>query len=212
MDIYQTITDTIIAAVEVDPDEVKMPWHRIGDSGLPENAFTGNTYRGVNTVALWVSGMRFMSPRWASYKQWFELGAQVKKGERGTHIVFYKTYEHENDDGSIDKLPVIRWSTVFNADQVDGYTIPPLSALPPLERLSAVDDFIEQTGAVVNEKGFQAFYDRIADEITMPIAALFFDEPNRVENYYSVLMHELTHYAGSGIMPTSQALCCNCRP
>ena len=70
-----------------------LPWQRSGMSSIqPRNALTKNAYRGINIVSLWVAAEVYSYPHalWASYKQWQELGAQVRKGERSSLVVFYK--------------------------------------------------------------------------------------------------------------------------
>src|SRR5262249_30436190 len=93
-DLHQTVTDQIIAAIErVSADDFRLPWHRSGMSSIqPKNTPTKNAYPGVNIVSLWVTADRrgYAHATWASYKQWQELGAQVRKGERSSLVVFYK--------------------------------------------------------------------------------------------------------------------------
>lgn len=196
-DYYQHITNSIIASIEKDPGKVTLPWHR-GTFSLPYNVHTGNHYRGINVLNLWLLGERYPLSVWGTYRQWQEMGCQVRKGEKGTLIIYFSTFEREQDDGTMKDVPYIKPSAVFNCDQVDGYERPERLELPPLKRLEAVDAFVSGTGAIVREAGSQAFYDRLADAITMPKGELFFDTETstRTESYYSVLCHELTHWTG----------------
>jgi len=92
-DVFRSITAKIVAAIEAGAGAATMPWHGgILPPTFPMNAATDKAYRGVNVVALWVDAMskRYISGYWASYKQWQTLGAQVRKGERGSIIVFNK--------------------------------------------------------------------------------------------------------------------------
>lgn len=92
-DIYAGITDKIIAAIEQNPGEPVLPWHRSGFKAvIPKNAATGNDYRGVNILSLWVTALErgYESGVFATYKQWSALGAQVRKGEAAAPIVFYR--------------------------------------------------------------------------------------------------------------------------
>ncbi len=94
-DLYQQITDQIVAAIEAGAGSAEMPWHRSGVATTrPTNAFSGQAYRGVNIVSLWAATATryFSSGHWATFKQWRCLGAQVRKGEKGSPIVFYKRY------------------------------------------------------------------------------------------------------------------------
>ena len=205
-DIYADITNKLIAAIEADPGKPSMPWRRsAGPLFMPVNALTGNAYNGINVVSLWVSAeaQTFSTPVWATYKQWQLLGAQVRKGEKSSPVVFYKEYEAEpdpNDSADNGKRRVARASWVFNAAQVDGYaTSDAPEALGPIERLAAVDGFVQATGAVVTHGGERAFYRPSTDHIQMPEEALFCgtDTMTRSEGYYAVLVHELTHWSGA---------------
>ena len=91
MDIHQQITDSIIAALETaNPGDWQCPWNRA--SGLPTNAISKKHYRGINILGLWCAAQAagYGDSRWATYRQWAEAGAQVRKGERSSLIVFYK--------------------------------------------------------------------------------------------------------------------------
>lgn len=101
-DVYRCITENIVAAIEAGPGVFRMPWHWMSASGgRPVNALTGRFYRGVNVVMLWAEArMRgFDSCHWATYRQWRELGGQVRWAERSATIVFYKTIEVEAPQG-----------------------------------------------------------------------------------------------------------------
>ena len=124
-DVYESITDRVIAAIEEGAGQWQMPWHRSGVS-RPQNAHTKKPYRGVNVVALWAAAdaYGYSSGFWATYKQWHELGAQVRRGERASLIVFWKELEREVEDEETGererkKSLFARASWVFNADQVD---------------------------------------------------------------------------------------------
>ena len=202
-DLHQTLTDQIVAAIErVSADDFRLPWHRTGLSSIqPKNALTKNAYRGINIVSLWVAAELHHYPHtlWASYKQWQELGAQVRKGERSSLVVFYKEYEtepdpqDENDDG---KRRVARHSSVFNVTQVDGFVLPEIPATSIVERDAAADAFFAATRADIRHGGERAFYRPSEDFIQMPDERLFrgsqYGSPK--EDYYCVLAHETTHW------------------
>jgi antirestriction protein ArdC len=201
-DIHAEITDKLIAAIETDPGKPCMPWRRSGKPlFMPVNALTDKPYNGINIVSLWVSAeiAGYSAPVWATYKQWREIGCQVRKSEKSSLVVFYKEYETDpnpdeaDDDG---KRRVARASHVFNAGQVDGYAMPDApTPLGPVERLEAVDRFIAATGARIEHGGDRAFYRPSTDHIQMPDEGLFCgtDTMTRDEAYYAVLAHELTH-------------------
>lgn len=205
-DIHAEITNKLIAAIEADPGQPVMPWRRSGKPlFMPENALTRNAYNGINVVSLWVAAecLGYAVPVWATYRQWSELGCQVRKGEKSSLVVFYKEYdsepdpEHTDDDG---KRRVARASHVFNAAQVDGYAIPDApQPLGPIDRLEAVDRFVAATGARIEHGGDRAFYRPSTDHIQMPDEELFGGTATmtRSEGYYATLTHELTHWSGA---------------
>ncbi len=205
--IYETITNKIIAAIETDPGDPIMPWQRGGARPvLPVNAVTGQAYRGVNILSLWVTALErgYASGEWATFKQWQAKGASVRKGEKASPIVFYREIEKggdtaTGDDDAQDRLFVARGYWVFGAEQVDGYAAP--DALPPnpIARLKAADAYFAATRAKVQIGGTQAYYRPSTDTIHMPDEARFFetDTRTRTEAWYSVLGHETGHWAGA---------------
>src|SRR5271154_3022276 len=103
-DIHQHITDQIVAAIERGAGEFRLPWRRAaGNIMRPVNIASKKTYRGVNVLALWATAEEkgYTSGTWGTYRQWAEIGAQVKKGERAAFIVFYKelAYAAPSDSG-----------------------------------------------------------------------------------------------------------------
>src|ERR1700675_4824451 len=116
--------------------------HRHGDGGIaPPATSCGRSmsaakkaYRGVNVLALWATAEEkgFTSGTWGTYRQWGEVGAQVKKGEKAAYIVFYKELEFaqsesdESGDGESTTRLFARATPVFAAEQVDGYQVPAL--------------------------------------------------------------------------------------
>lgn len=205
-DIHAEITGQLIAAIESDPGKPCMPWRRSSAPlFMPVNALTEKPYNGINIVSLWVAAeiSGHSAPVWATYKQWTELGAQVRKGEKSSLVVFYKEYSSEPDPDNTDdnvKRRVARASYVFNASQVDGYALPDApKMLGPVERLEAVDRFVSATPAQIAHGGDRAFYRPSTDHIQMPDEGLFCGTGTmtRSESYYAVLVHELTHWTGA---------------
>jgi antirestriction protein ArdC len=197
LDIYQSVTQSIIDAIESNPGNFTLPWHR-GVVTLPKNAQSKKLYQGVNIVSLWCMGMAkgYSTATWATYKQWQELGCQVRKGERSSTIIYYSTTQKEQDDGTEKTVAFIKASGVFNADQVDGYTPEDIPVFSPIERLEAVETFVKGTGATIHYGGPHACYVQELDLIRMPEDTRFFDTDGKTQNYYSTLMHELVHWTG----------------
>ncbi|MDX1486450.1 MAG: zincin-like metallopeptidase domain-containing protein, partial [Alphaproteobacteria bacterium] len=214
-DVYQRITDQIVSAIEAGSGPFEMPWHRTGVATTrPANAFTSQPYRGVNIPSLWAASSLSMltSGYWATYKQWQLLGAHVRKGEKGSPVVFYKRYhaaQADRRDGitkkrghSEDHETPTRWfartSWVFNADQVEGWSPPRPVVKPSAEILSDAEAFVAKTRAVIRHGGEEACYRPEADVIIMPARETFTGtaHSDATESYYAVLFHELTHWSG----------------
>ena len=214
-DVYQQITDQILAAIDAGGGPVEMPWHRSGVmTNRPVNAFTGQTYQGVNIVSLWAAASlnAFNSGHWATFKQWRCLGAHVRKNEKGSPIVFYKPYVagvsgHEaggNAAGGRSDTPnlPVRWfaraSWAFNAEQVEGWSPPRPAMRSPAEIVSAAEAFVHRTGAVIHHGGDGACYRPALDIIEMPARDAFTGTTtsSATQSYYAVLFHELTHWSG----------------
>lgn len=203
-DIYQTITNAIIAAIESGQtaEKLKLPW--IGFASLPVNASTAKNYRGINIPILWGSQLegKFCSGHWGTYKQWQERGAQVKKGEKGTRVVFWNTINIDPEGGNEkgETRMFAKWSTVFNADQVEGFEIPILEPQSGnAEILEEAENFITATGAKILYGGGRAYYERTNDTIALPDRSLFCDTETSTatQGFYSTAFHELTHWAGA---------------
>jgi antirestriction protein ArdC len=204
-DIYEEITTTIIEAIEAGCRKFEMPWHTL--AGMPCNASTQRRYRGVNILVLWAAATKqnYRTNLWATYQQWSELGAQVRKGSKSTPVVFWKFYGEENEDESGEGNEDVRTRCfarayhVFNADQVEGFVLPHAPELPQAERIDRVERFFQRTRARIVERGVRACYDPQSDEISMPPFALF----KKADYFYSVLAHEMVHNAAPRIMPPS---------
>jgi antirestriction protein ArdC len=203
-DIHRAITESIVAAIEAGTDKSERPWHRPGLQ-MPLNATTANHYQGVNVVALWAQALDrgYGSNLWASYKQWQEIGAQVRKGERGSMIVFYKRLEElplePADDGKSRLSFVARASHVFNAQQVDGFTTPTLERQTAFQLDQQAEAFIGAVGAEVRHGFATACYRHATDTVDMPDRELFTGTTTStpLQSYYGVLLHELTHWSGA---------------
>ncbi len=215
-DLHQTITDTILAMLETaQASGASFPWTRPGVThSRPTNALTGKRYQGINILTLYCLGHTrdYKSGVWATYKQWQELGAQVRKGAKAAPIVFYKTLEIESDEpttdagsgegDAADAKRIVRMAKgyhAFNADQVDGYSLPELPTIDLTTRLEAVDRFVDHCAVPVAYGGARAYYAPSEDRIQMPERVLFqnSDTSTATEGLYGVLLHELGHAAGA---------------
>lgn len=206
--VHAAITEKIVAMIEVGTGTYKAPWHAPGKGGLgfPVNAATHAPYRGVNVLSLWVDALTrgYASSFWASYRQWQSLGAQVRKGEHGCVVVFYKRiegkpFEDEDHDRRGELRFVARASHIFNASQVDGFASDEPEQLQDFQRIAEIEAFVEAVKAVVQHGSPMACYRPKEDIIEMPNREWFLpsDASSPEENYYAVLLHELTHWAGA---------------
>lgn len=205
-DLHDEITQHLIAAIEAGPGRPELPWRKAGGGlHLPVNALTGNAYRGINIVSLWVAAERrdYAQPIWATYKQWAEKGARVRKGEKSSLVVFYREFDAKpdpDDDHDDGKRRMARASHVFNAAQVDGFACPPVpESLGPVERVAAADRLVSGTLADIRHGGDRAYYTPATDHIQMPDEGLFHGTASmtRTEGYYATLIHELVHWTGA---------------
>ena len=158
-DVYQVVTGSIIEALEMGVKPWVCPWKRNGAvSGIPSNFTTGTSYSGMNIMLLWCSAAAqgFTDSRWLTYKQAQKLGAQVRKGEKGTTAIFYKTLEKETEVGEVEKIPMLKSFTVFNAEQIEGLTLEEETAPQPVaefDPLPLVENLFQRTGAKITERG-----------------------------------------------------------
>jgi antirestriction protein ArdC len=205
-DTYQTVTDAILAALATcGPGE--RPWARAGLT-MPVNAVSGHTYRGSNIVMLWIAAQEagYSQSRWATFKQWAEKGARVRKGEKGTPVLWFKMLDRKDDGaGESDeggrKIPCARLAWVFNIDQVEGYedTAPLKLSGSPVEAIVLADALLAASGARIAHGGAQAFYRPSTDEIVLPPREAFTgtSTSTATESYYAVALHELVHWTGN---------------
>src|SRR5215472_16967935 len=129
LDVYQRVTSSIITAIESGIGEYRMPWIVRQDKGFsPVSVGSAKPYRGVNTVVLWAQAQckGYGSALWGTYQQWMALGGYVRKGEHGSPVVYWGTYESKDSEQSEDTYRHLfaKGYTVFNLEQVDGCKLP----------------------------------------------------------------------------------------
>lgn len=194
-DVAAKVTDRIIAALESGVAPWTKPW--VG-AGLPTSANTGRPYRGINWLILSLAAddAGYTSNLWLTYKQAAAKGGQVRKGETGTQIVFWKIIENGDD-----RIPLLRYYTVFNVEQIDGLDLPPTAA-PDVDvaDVAAVREYVigvwGDTGnsrpQMRTHPGDRAAYSPELDTITLPLDSQFTSVPGYVET----LLHEVAHSTG----------------
>ena len=196
-DIYQTVTNQIIEAMETATGQGRQLWD--AQPSLPMNFSTGKPYSGMNILILWGAAMArgFQSPYWLTYKQAADMGGQVRKGEHGTRAVFYKPWESQETNSETGEAEtktgaVLKSFTAFNLDQIDGIEVPATEARPAFEILADAERLLQRTPAPIREGGDRACYIPSTDEIRMPARGTFINP----EAFYSVACHEMTHASG----------------
>ncbi len=202
-DLYQSVTDQIIAALEAGTPPWIRPWSGGDFDPAPANATTQRPYRGINVLLLNMHSMSrgFERNRWLTFQQALSVGACVRKGEHGAPIVFFKM--HEVDAADVEHrpadarkvIPMLRSFTVFNVDQVDGLPaalVPISTPVPVWDALDTAEQLIDSSGATVRHGGSRAFYMPSEDVIQMPARSSF----GSASDYYGTALHELTHWTG----------------
>lgn len=200
INLYETVTERILAQLEKGLIPWRKEWKASGPSSLPFNYQSERPYRGINVLLLLCSG--YSDPRWLTYKQAQSIGAQVRKGEKGTPIVFWSMFAGQKTntktgDAEERMIPFARQYTVFNIDQCTG--IPAdlpienpatFEPIPAAQRIA--DEYLTRAAIELRHGGDRAYYHPRLDFIQMPIPAAFVTP----ESYYSTLFHEAGHSTG----------------
>jgi len=198
-DIYQNVTDQIIAMLEKGVVPWRSPILGRQSAGMPKNLESGKEYRGVNVFLLaftaWASG--YESSYWLTFNQAKQKKGSVKKGEKSSFVIFWKQYETtDKETGEPTKVPVLRYYRVFNVAQCEGVAAPDAATFTPtdFQPIDAAESIVKAyaDAPVIEHGGTRAFYRPSTDVVRLP-------EPSRFtscEEYYSTLFHELAHSTG----------------
>ncbi|TWU59616.1 ArdC family protein [Crateriforma conspicua] len=201
-DIYQEVTDKIIGYLEQGTAPWRNPIKRGTGDGWPKNLDSGKRYRGINVFLLgltaWERG--YASDYWMTFKQAKEHGGQVRKGEKGTLVTFFKMYAtKDKETGEPIEIPMLKHFIGFNVEQIDGIEAPdapkPEPDAEPFEPLQVAEKIVEGykgKPTIEHDGGRRAFYRPSTDSVHMPKHDRF----DARETYYSTLFHELTHSTG----------------
>lgn len=196
--IYQTVTSTIMTALKKGVVPWRKPWNVQSTSAV--NAVSNKPYRGVNVFLLGLSP--FTDHRWLTLKQATDLGGRVVQGQRATMVVFWKQWEPkepdtESDRSSRKRIPILRYFNVFNVEQCDGLSVPPLYVPAPLTENQRIEraDLLARAmpdPPTVREGGSSAWYKPADDMVQIPPIRSF----DSADAYYATLFHELGHATG----------------
>ncbi len=205
--LYDEVTRNIISELEAGRFPWVQPWSSsaAGGPNLPRNALTGRRYSGVNVLLLWGAAIGGGHPSqcWLTFRQALEAGGNVRKGERGTTVVYADRFVPEGEKAKAAEtgedakaVPFLKRFTVFNVAQCEGLR-PGLAAdpapLPEREIIPYAEALIAATGADIRIGGDKAFYSPSGDYIQVPPQPAFRDQIN----YYRTVFHELSHHSGA---------------
>jgi len=199
IDIHQMITDKFIDALESGTRPWSKDWTGGTGGALPLRV-TGEAYQGINVLLLWMAAEEngWSCPSYMTFQQAKKLGGMVRKGSKGTTVVFASAFEKENDAGKVEKIPFLKKYTVFNVQQIDD--------LPDNWSWTGADDidtgarpiedletFFAATGAAIKIDGTNPCYRPASDSIHMPPVKNF----KTAHEFYGTLAHELIHWTGA---------------
>ena len=192
--IYEVVTDRIIDILEKGVIPWRKPWS--ASQVLAKNMVSGKEYRGCNFMLTNCQG--YESPFWGTYKQIEARGGQVKKGSKGTPIIFWSLlkYKDKEKEGKEKSVPLLKMSFVFNADQCDGLDFGKPEGVirehTPIEECERILGNVPLGFSEVRHCEARAFYNPRLDYINMPRVELF----KTSEEYYHTRFHESVHATG----------------
>lgn len=204
--LYQEITDKIVAQIEAGTIPWVQPWAEDQTLSIPRNAATNRAYSGVNIVLLWdaLFSRGFSVNRWLTFKQALTFGGNVRKGERGTTVVYADTFTPKTEGANVPeggedngkRVPFLKRFTVFNVAQCDGlpfdYTVQQ-KRVSQAQPIPAAEALIVATGANFDRSDTKAYYHIGTDTVHTPPQESFFEPIN----FYRTALHELTHWSGA---------------
>jgi antirestriction protein ArdC len=201
-DVYPRITNKIIADLEQGVRTWMKPWNAGNTAGRITKPLrhNGAPYSGINILMLWAEAMDkgFAAPIWMTFKQALELKANVRKGEKGSLVVYANSITRTEEDAKGEEtereIHYMKGYTVFNAEQIEGlpeqYYGKSEVQTTPVERSGHAEAFFAATKADIRYRGTQAFYSNDGDYIQMPVVEAFRD----TESFYATLAHESAHW------------------
>ena len=208
--LYEEVTARIIAELEAGRVPWVQPWSRTGGggsaapgAGLPRNALTGRAYSGINVLILWGAVITggWPSQGWLTFRQALGAGGAVRKGERGTTVVYADRFTPESEKERAREtgedaraVAFLKRFTVFNTAQIDGLTglAPDPAPLPERDIIPVGESLIAASGVDFRIGGAQAFYSPSHDFVQVPPQPAFFHQID----WYRTALHELTHATG----------------
>lgn len=190
--VYDIVTERIMEALEQGIVPWQRPWTTLGG---PRNLNSKRPYRGINAFLLALSN--YGSPFWTTYEGAKRAGGNVKKGEKGTIVVWWNIFEVDDaaKPGQKKKIAAPRYYRVWNVEQCENVTVPNLKGLPDNfsvndEAQAVIDNMPD--APVIGFGGDRAFYAPLTDEVQLPKTEAF----DTTEAFYATAFHELAHSTG----------------
>lgn len=202
-EIYQTVTDKIVAMIEA---KQVLPWQKGWNEtalgSLQKNYISGRAYRGINQFILLGAG--YASPFWMTFKQAKAKGGCVRKGEKAQTVYFWKVYRKDTGEKNakgekvMQPIFVLKQYCVFNAEQIDGIEFPAAAPQTEAQEIEACDELELALANMptpikgLNFGGDRAFYRPLTDTIQLPRPEQFASRAH----YYGTKAHEFIHATG----------------
>lgn len=199
--VVAAITQKLMDAIEAGVKPWQRPWVKGAGSGAPVNHFKGYPYRGINVLTLSYTAMErgYKYNRWATFNQCKAAGHKLEDAKgAGVPVLFFKMIDKKEDGEVVGRIPLMRYTRVFNIDHLPTLEWEPEPLPEGVEPVDVVEGhIIEQTALgrlcpVTNSTDGRAFYRPSADKIFMPDRASF----KSTEGWYSTLLHEYGHSTG----------------
>lgn len=191
-DAYEAVTDRIIEALEAGTVPWRQPWASVAQ----QNAITKRRYSGINVLVLALTAHErgYADTRWCTYKQAAGAGGNVRKGEKGTQVVFWNFVERKGESDEVQRIPFLRVYTVFNVEQCDGLELEPLVPPSEFDPIAAAEQIAAGyvDGPSVAHDASSAYYVPSLDAVHLPPVERF----ESADAYYGTLFHELSHSTG----------------
>ena len=206
--LYDEITGKIIAELEAGRLPWVQPWGTAAAKAslaLPKNAATGRAYSGVNVLILWGAVIEhgFPCQTWLTFRQALSLGGNVRKGERGTTVVYADRFVPDDEKRraretgeEAQTIPFLKRFTVFNSAQCENLPEDVAVAAPALDPgliEPKVEALIAATGIDFRIGGNRAFYAPAPDYVQVPPPQAYFEPIN----WHRTALHECAHAAGA---------------
>ncbi len=204
---HEQIANKLIEQLKAGTAPWQKPWQP-GEPRMPHNPISGTRYKGSN--AIWLAMQSREDPRWMTYKQANGIDAQVRKGQHGTVVQYWKLFDlidKKDDNGKkilgadgkpikvnikLDK-PRVFSSVVFNAEQIDGLPEREVNTLPEWQRHERAEKILTNSGVPIHHDQYDnAYYCPATDDIHLPARNQFDSD----DKYYATVLHELGHSTG----------------